>query len=42
MNTELMNNVVLKRLRKTKYYHTDIKHVATEGRRNYLVSEPNH
>ena len=37
-----MNNVVFGKTMKNVRKHRNIKHVATERRRNYLVSEPNY
>ena len=39
---KLMNNVVLGKTMESVRKHRDIKHVTTETRRNYLVSEPNY
>ena len=37
-----MNNVVFGKKNENVRKHKDIKIVKTEGRRNYLVSEPNY
>ena len=37
----LMNNTVFRKTMENVRKHRDIKPVATERRRNYLVSEPN-
>ena len=39
---KFMNNVVFGKTMKNVRKHRNIKHVATERRRNYLVSEPNY
>ena len=38
----LMNNTVFRKTMENVRKHRDIKPVATERRRNYLVSEPNY
>ena len=37
-----MNNAVFGKAMKNVRKHRDVKPVTTEGRRNYLVSEPNY
>ena len=39
---KLMNNVVSLKIMENIITHRDIKIVKTEGKRDYLVSEPNH
>ena len=39
---KMMNNAVFGKTMENKRKHRDIKLVATERRRNYLVSEPNY
>ena len=39
---KFMNNVVFEKTMENVRKHRNIKHVTTERRRNYLVSEPNY